>query len=79
MNETFMKEKPVFPLIMSMALPMVISMLVNSLYNIVDSYFVAKISEDAMTLSCPEFHQRRCHRFRRGNQRSDRLLSWGGK
>ena len=51
MNETFMKEKPVFPLIMSMALPMVISMLVNSLYNIVDSYFVAKISEDAMTIS----------------------------
>ena len=44
-----MKERPVFPLIMSMALPMVISMLVNSLYNIVDSYFVAKISEDAMT------------------------------
>ena len=49
MNETFMKERPVFPLIMSMALPMVISMLVNSLYNIVDSYFVARISEDAMT------------------------------
>lgn len=44
-----MKERPVFPLIMSMALPMVISMLVNSLYNIVDSYFVARISEDAMT------------------------------
>lgn len=49
MNETFMKEKPVFPLIASMALPMVISMLVNSLYNIVDSFFVARISEDAMT------------------------------
>ena len=32
-----------------MALPMVISMLVNSLYNIVDSFFVAQISEDAMT------------------------------
>ena len=32
-----------------MSLPMVISMAVNSLYNIVDSYFVAKISEDAMT------------------------------
>ena len=32
-----------------MALPMVISMLVNSLYNIVDSLFVAKISENAMT------------------------------
>ena len=44
-----MKEKPVFPLLVSMALPMVISMLVNSLYNIVDSFFVAQISEDAMT------------------------------
>lgn len=49
MNETFMKEKPIFPLLLSMSLPMVISMAVNSLYNIVDSYFVAKISEDAMT------------------------------
>ena len=49
MNETFMKEKPVFPLILFMALPMIISMLVNSLYNIVDSFFVAQISEDAMT------------------------------
>ena len=44
-----MKEKPIFPLLLSMSLPMVISMVVNSLYNIVDSYFVAKISEDAMT------------------------------
>jgi len=49
LNETFMKEKPIFPLLLSMSLPMVISMAVNSLYNIVDSYFVAKISEDAMT------------------------------
>ena len=49
MNETFMKEKPVLPLLISMSLPMVISMLVNSLYNIVDSFFVAKISEEAMT------------------------------
>ena len=49
MNDTFMKEKPVFPLLLSMALPMVISMLVNSLYNIVDSFFVAQISENAMT------------------------------
>lgn len=49
MDETFMKQKPVFPLLVSMALPMVISMAVNSLYNIVDSFFVAKISEDAMT------------------------------
>ena len=48
-NENFMKEKPVLPLILSMALPMVLSMLVNSLYNIVDSFFVAQISDDAMT------------------------------
>ncbi len=44
-----MKTRPIFPLLLSMSLPMVISMLVNSLYNIIDSFFVAKISEDAMT------------------------------
>ncbi len=44
-----MRTRPVFPLLVSMALPMVISMAVNALYNIVDSYFVAKISGDAMT------------------------------
>ena len=49
MNETFMKERPILPLLASMALPMVLSMLVNSLYNIVDSFFVAQISEAAMT------------------------------
>ena len=49
MNETFMKEKPVLPLMLSMALPMVLSLMVNSLYNIIDSFFVAQISEEAMT------------------------------
>ena len=49
MNDTFMKEKPVLPLILSMSLPMVLSMLVNSLYNIVDSYFVAQVSQNALT------------------------------
>ena len=44
-----MKTRPIFPLLLSMSLPLVISMLVNSLYNIIDSFFVAKISEDAMT------------------------------
>ena len=44
-----MKEKKILPLVLSMALPMVVSMAVNSLYNIVDSYFIAKLSEDAMT------------------------------
>lgn len=49
MEQSFMKEKKILPLVLSMSLPMVISMAVNSLYNIVDSYFVAKLSEDAMT------------------------------
>ena len=49
MEQTYMKEKPIFPLLLSMAVPMILSMLVNSLYNIIDSIFVAKISEDAMT------------------------------
>ena len=49
MNDNFMKTKPVLPLLLSLALPMMLSMLVNSLYNIIDSFFVAKISEDAMT------------------------------
>ena len=49
MEQTFMKEKKILPLVLSMSLPMMLSMLVNSLYNIVDSYFVAQISEQAMT------------------------------
>lgn len=44
-----MKTKPVLPLVLSMSLPMVVSMMVASLYNIVDTYYVAKISENAMT------------------------------
>ena len=49
MDQTYMKKQPVLGLVVKMSLPMVISMLVNSLYNIVDSLFVAKISENAMT------------------------------
>ena len=48
MDQTFMKTKPVLNLLLSMSLPMVLSMMVNSLYNIVDSFYVAQISEDAM-------------------------------
>ncbi len=44
-----MKEKPVFGLLVSLSLPMVLSMLVSSLYNIVDGYFIGKISENALT------------------------------
>lgn len=49
MQQTFMKTRPILPLVLSMSLPMIVSMMVASLYNIVDSYYVAKISEDAMT------------------------------
>lgn len=79
MNETFMKEKPILPLLTSMALPMVISMMVNALYNIVDSLFVARINENAMT-RCPSSSrfricQRACHRIRRWHQCTDCLFS----
>ena len=36
-------------LLITMALPLIISMLVQACYNIVDSVFVAMISEDALT------------------------------
>ena len=49
MQQTYMKEKKILPLVLSMSIPMALSMLVNALYNIVDSYFVAQISEKAMT------------------------------
>ena len=48
MEQTFMKEKKILPLVLSMSTPMVISMAVNALYNIVDSVFVARISQDAL-------------------------------
>ena len=40
---------PVNRLIISMSLPMMVSMLVQAMYNIVDSMFVAKLGEDALT------------------------------
>lgn len=44
-----MGKRPVFPLLMAMSLPAMLSMLIQSLYNIVDSMFVAKLGEDALT------------------------------
>lgn len=48
-KENKMGTAPVFKLIMTMALPAIFSMLIQSLYNVVDSIFVAKISKDALT------------------------------
>ena len=47
--ENKMGVMPVNRLLLSMSLPMMISMLVQALYNIVDSIFVAQICEDALT------------------------------
>ena len=48
-RENKMGTMPVKKLLISMALPMMISMLVQALYNVVDSIFVARIEEDALT------------------------------
>ena len=47
-QENKMGVMPIGPLLASMAVPMMISMLVQALYNIVDSIFVARISQDAL-------------------------------
>lgn len=47
-RENKMGVMPVGKLLMSMSVPMMISMLVQALYNVVDSYFVAKLSQDAL-------------------------------
>lgn len=49
MEENKMGVMPVNKLIITMSLPIMVSMLVQALYNIVDSVFVAKISENALT------------------------------
>lgn len=48
-KENKMGVMPVNKLLVSMSLPMVISMLVQALYNVVDSVFVSRLSEDALT------------------------------
>ena len=48
-QENKMGVMPVNKLLLNMSLPMMVSMLVQALYNIVDSIFVAKLSENALT------------------------------
>lgn len=48
-NENKMGIMPVGKLLITMSLPMMISMVVQALYNIVDSVFVSRVSEDALT------------------------------
>lgn len=47
--ENKMGTQPILKLIVTMSLPAIFSMLVQALYNVVDSYFVAKVSQDALT------------------------------
>ena len=49
LRENKMGTMPVGKLLFSMALPLAISMLVQAFYNVVDSYYVARISESAVT------------------------------
>ena len=48
-TENKMGVQPVGRLLASMAIPMMISMLVQALYNVVDSVFVSRLSENALT------------------------------
>lgn len=48
-HENKMGTAPIMGLIFSMSLPAVISMLIQSLYNVVDSIFVARLGENALT------------------------------
>ena len=48
-QENKMGVMPVGKLLFSMSLPIMISMLVQALYNVVDSMFVARVSENALT------------------------------
>ena len=48
-QENKMGYMPVPRLLFTMSLPMIISMLIQAFYNVVDSYFVAKISEKALS------------------------------
>lgn len=48
-QENKMGVMPVNRLLLNMSVPMMISMLVQALYNIVDSIFVARVSEEALT------------------------------
>lgn len=86
MSEEALKENkmgvmPMPKLMLSMGLPMIISMIVQAFYNIVDSYFVSRITDDtvehigeyavnALTLAypVPAFDNRCRRRHRRWNK-----------
>ena len=68
-HENKMGTMPVGKLIATMSWPAILSMLIQALYNIVDSIFVSMISEEA--LSDTDVADRGGRRNRSGNQFSD--------
>ena len=49
LHENIMGTMPENKLLLNMSLPLIFSMLIQALYNVVDSYFVSQISENALT------------------------------
>lgn len=49
LKENKMESKPILPLLLSMSIPAILSMIIQSMYNIVDSMFVAQLGNEALT------------------------------
>lgn len=79
-----MRTMPLGRLLLTMALPLVISMLVQALYNVVDSIYVSRISESAVTALSPgipraESAHRLRHRRGRGRKFPVEQILGGGE
>ena len=65
-QENIMGTMAINPLLVKLSIPMMVSMLVQALYNVVDSIFVSHVSEGALTAVSLAFrrcrHRRRCQR-----------------
>lgn len=64
-KNNFMGTRPVFSLLISMSVPMMLSMLIQSLYNIVDSIYVSRLGTEALTAVSLAFPLRRTRPIRR--------------
>ena len=49
LTQNKMGYKPMLPLLLSMSLPAMFSMMIQALYNVVDSIFVSRLGESALT------------------------------
>ena len=60
-QENKMRTMPLGRLLLTMALPLAISMLVQALYNVVDSIYVSRISESSVTALSHAFPVQKQH------------------